>query len=62
LGYYKQNIVDDTTLEFGRAGFWVLHAVGTAALFLMGMRFAVKKAPAPVLAYHLLRRAMRKMR
>ncbi len=56
MGHYSKNIVDDTFIEFPRAGFWLIHVVGSTALFLLGMRFAIRKAPMSILAYRMIRR------
>jgi hypothetical protein len=55
VGYHNENWVDDTTLEFPRTGFWVVHAVGAMLFFFMGMRFAVRRAPMSLMAYRFLR-------
>jgi len=48
--------VDDTAIEFPRAGFWLIHAVGAALVFFWGVRFAVRRAPLPIMVYRFLRR------
>lgn len=34
----NSNIIDGTVLEFGRPGFWVLHAVSAAGLVYLGAK------------------------
>jgi len=60
MGNRNENFIDDTTFEFPRAGFWAVHAIGAAALFLAGMRFAVRRAPLPIVAYRAMRSLMRR--
>lgn len=55
VGQYHDNIVDDTTLEFPRTGFWLIHILGGVLIFFMGMRFAVRRAPLSLMAYRFLR-------
>ncbi len=55
MGHNHENWVDDTTLEFPRTGFWLLHVIGAVAVFMLGMRFAVHRAPVSIMAYRLLR-------
>ena len=47
--------MDGTALEFPRAGFWLVHIVGAFALFFLGMRFAVRRAPMSLIAYRVLK-------
>lgn len=56
MGQYNENWIDDTPMEFPRAGFWVTHILGIALVFMLGMRFAVRRAPLSIMAYRLLRR------
>ncbi|SDE18678.1 hypothetical protein [Sporomusa acidovorans] len=49
------NLIDDTTLEFPRTGFWIVHVIGAFFLVLLGMRLAVRRAPLPIIAYRLLK-------
>ena len=55
MGQYHENWVDDTTLEFPRPGFWLVHLLGTALIFTLGMRFAVRRAPLSIMAYRFMR-------
>ena len=55
MGIKNENWVDDTVWEFGRLGFWLVHLIGIGMLFFMGMRFAVRKAPIPIILYRMLR-------
>jgi hypothetical protein len=55
VGHYHENWVDDTTLEFPRTGFWLIHLIGAAAIFMLGMRFAVHRAPLSIMAYRFMR-------
>jgi hypothetical protein len=32
------NIIDGTTLEFPRSGFWIVHALGAAGLIYLGAK------------------------
>jgi hypothetical protein len=38
-----------------KRGFCLLHVVGAAAIFLMGMRFAVRRMSLPIMAYRLFK-------
>ncbi len=58
LGRQRENWIDDTALEFPRTGFWIIHVIGAVMIFILGMKFAFHKAPAPMIAYRLLRRLM----
>jgi hypothetical protein len=55
MGYYNDNLVDDTILEFPKIGFWILHALGVILLFWLGMCFAVRRVPLAIIAYRLLK-------
>lgn len=52
---YHRNWIDDTTFEFPRAGFWMVHGFGGLFLLLLGMRLAVRRAPIPIIAYRLFK-------
>jgi hypothetical protein len=56
LGRRHENWIDDTALEFPRAWFWIIHVIGTVMIFILGMRFAIHRAPIPMVAFRLLRR------
>jgi hypothetical protein len=58
LGCFHENWVDDTAIEFPRIGFWALHAIGAGLIFGLGMRYAVRRAPLPIVGYHLLKMLM----
>lgn len=49
------NLIDDTTFEFPRTGFWIVHIMGSLFLVLLGMRLAVRRAPLPIIAYRILK-------
>ncbi|MBP2649756.1 MAG: hypothetical protein H6Q74_581 [Firmicutes bacterium] len=55
MGQYNENWVDGTTLKFPRAGFWGVHLIGAVVIFLLGMRFSVRRAPFPIIAYKILK-------
>lgn len=55
MGYYNDNLVDDTVLEFPKIGFWILHVLGTILLLWLGMCFAVRRVPLAIIAYRLLK-------
>lgn len=55
MGCRQQNIVDDTVWEFPRWGFVLLHLVGAMLLFTMGVRYAARRAPLPLIVYRALR-------
>lgn len=55
MGYYNDNWVDDTAIEFPKFGFWLLHVFGVLFLFWMGMRFAVRRVPLAIIAYRFLK-------
>ncbi|MDD4600874.1 hypothetical protein SDC9_27518 [bioreactor metagenome] len=59
MGYYSKKLIDDTTMEFPRWGFWFVHVVGTILIFGLGMRFAIHRAPIPLLGYRLIRKLTR---
>ena len=40
----KTNIIDGTTWEFARPGFWVLHVLGAAGLLYLGAKMAKKRS------------------
>lgn len=42
---HHDNWLDDTTLEFPRMGFWVVHIMGAMFVFYLGMRFAMHRYP-----------------
>jgi len=54
LGCQHENWFDDTTMEFPRFGFWVIHVISCIVLFVLGMRFALRRVPLPFVAYRLL--------
>lgn len=58
LGRQNDNWIDDTVLEFPRTWFWITHVIGALAIFILGMRFAIQRAPIPMVAYRLLRRVL----
>ncbi|SFM31395.1 hypothetical protein [Pelosinus propionicus] len=58
MGRRHKNCIDDTVLEFPRALFWIIHVIGPMFIFILGMRFAIQRAPVPMVAYRLLRRLM----
>lgn len=39
----NRNIIDGTTWEFARPGFWILHALGAAALLYLGAKMMRKR-------------------
>jgi hypothetical protein len=45
----------DNSLEFPHGGFWFVHIIGIFALFIMGMRFAVRRAPIPIMLFRFFR-------
>ncbi|MDR7868169.1 MAG: hypothetical protein RIN56_15335 [Sporomusaceae bacterium] len=55
VGQYHENWIDDTPLEFPRTGFWIVHLFGAVMLFILGMRFAVHRAPLSIMAYRFMR-------
>lgn len=59
MGIRHENWIDDTIWEFGRFGFWLVHLIGFGALFCMGMRFAVRRAPVPIVLYRMLRSVLK---
>lgn len=58
MGRRHKNWIDDTALEFPHTCFWVIHVLGSLIIFILGMRFAIHRAPVPMVAYRLLRRLM----
>lgn len=55
MGYHRENMVDDTTWEFPGKGFWIVHVLGSLFIFLLGMRFAARRAPlGPLLIFRVL--------
>ncbi len=55
MGYYNDNWVDDTILEFPKCGFWLVHILGFLLLFSLGMRFAIRRVPLAIVAYRFLK-------
>ncbi|MCE5285735.1 MAG: hypothetical protein LLG02_07800 [Pelosinus sp.] len=51
--FHKRSM--DDSLEFPHGGFWFVHIIGIVALFIMGMRFAVRRAPFPIMVYRFFR-------
>jgi hypothetical protein len=51
--FHRRNI--DDFLEFPHSSFWFVHIIGILALFYMGMRFAVRRAPFPIMMYRFVR-------
>lgn len=39
----NRNIIDGTTWEFARPGFWALHALGAGALLYLGAKMMRKR-------------------
>ena len=56
LGCQHGNWLDDTTLEFPRFGFWIIHVISCIIIFVLGMKFVLGRVPLPFLAYRLLHR------
>lgn len=55
MGIRQKNWVDDTMWEFGRPAFWLIHALGAGTLFFLGMRYAMRRVPVPIVMYRMLR-------
>jgi hypothetical protein len=56
VGFKKKNCLDNTTWEFPRTGFWLVHIVGSFCIFMLGARFAARRIPiVPIMALRLLR-------
>lgn len=55
MSCHHNNLIDDTTFEFPRTGFWIVHILGGLFLVLLGMRMAVRRAPIPIIAYRLFK-------
>lgn len=51
--FHRRNM--DDLLEFPHSGFWLVHIIGILAFFVMGMRFAVRRAPFPIVLYRFFR-------
>ena len=58
LGRQHKSCIDDTVLAFPRSLFWLIHVIGPVIIFVLGMRFAIQRAPVSMVAYRLLRRLM----
>jgi len=56
LGCRHENWLDDTTMEFPRFGFWIIHVISGIVIFSLGMRYVLRRVPVPFVAYRLLRR------
>lgn len=56
LGCQHENWLDDTAMEFPRFGFRIIYVIIGIVLFVLGMRFALRRMPLSFLAYRLLRR------
>lgn len=59
MGMKNRNLIDDTTLEFPQAGFWIIHVLGTFFLLFVGMHLVFRRAPLPLVALSRLLRAIR---
>jgi len=59
MSCHRNNMFDDTTFEFPRIGFWLIHVLGAFFLLLFGMRLAVRRMPLPIIAYRLLKASRR---
>lgn len=55
MKFHRDNWIDDTVLEFPQMGFWALHMISAVLIFALGMRFAVRRAPLPIIGYRFLR-------
>lgn len=55
MRHCRNNWMDDTAIEFPRAGFWIIHVIGAVVIFFLGMRFAARRAPLSIMAYRLIR-------
>jgi len=60
LGCRNKKWFDDTTIESPQFCFWTVHVISAIVLFILGMRFAIRRAPIPFVAYRLLSRIMHK--
>jgi|GEM_PF-938976 hypothetical protein len=60
LGRQYENLFDDTIMKFPGSCFWIIHVIVSLLFFILGMRFAFRRAPLPFVAYRILRRVMRK--
>jgi len=54
-----KNMIDGTTFEFPGTGFWLVHVLGAMLIFIWGMRYAVRRAPFPIIGYRFLKMLMR---
>ncbi|MDF2500682.1 MAG: hypothetical protein K0Q77_1396 [Anaerosporomusa subterranea] len=59
MGIRHGNLLDGTMWEFGRPAFWAVHLAGAAVLFFLGMRFAVRRVPVPIMLFSMLRSLLR---
>lgn len=53
LCFHKQGM--ESSLDFPQSGFWLVHIIGVLAVFYMGMRFAVRRVPLPIMMYRIFR-------
>jgi hypothetical protein len=58
MGHFRDNWIEDTTMEFPRTGFWLVHVISAVMIFFLGMRFAVRRAPFSLVAYRVMRMLM----
>ena len=55
MSCHHNNLIDNTTFEFPRTGFWIVHILGGLFLITLGMKLAVRRAPIPLLAYRIFK-------
>lgn len=56
MWHCEESIFDDTTMELSRTGFWLIHILGTLAIFGLGLKFGLRKRMTfPGMAFNLLR-------
>ncbi|WP_378956444.1 hypothetical protein [Pelosinus sp. sgz500959] len=54
----QNHLFDNNALALPRFFLWGIHVISSVLFFYLGMRFTLRHAPLPFLAYRLLRRMM----
>lgn len=55
---HRRDWLEHPTLEFPHTGFWLVHVIGAIFVFMAGMRFAVRRATLPFIAYRFFKMLM----
>ena len=56
MRHSEENMFDETTLEYPRTGFWLVHIIGTLAIFGLGLKMGLRRRSSfPGMAFNVLR-------